>query len=115
MSLVFHRALIRRGSHQLARAMLKTDESLSRRSTRWCDLVTRSSAGDRAAMSTAVGVKAEEVDAGLGGFGETQLTLAGCRAVGLELSLGQPLDPATDLAIKAQLLGPAEDPKTGPG
>jgi hypothetical protein len=66
-------------------------------------------------MSTAVGVKAEEVDAGLGGFGETQLTLAGCRAVGLELSLGQPLDPATDLAIKAQLLGPAEDPKTGPG
>lgn len=39
----------------------------------------------------------------------------GCRAVGLELSLGQSLGPATDLAIKAQLLGPAEDPKTGPG
>lgn len=100
--------------------MLKTGESLQPQSTRWCDLVTgqaleagRSTGGGDSC--TAVGVKAEEVDDGLGGFAETQLTLAGCRAVGLELSLGQSLGPATDLAIKAQLLGPAEDPKTGPG
>ena len=42
-------------------------------------------------------------------------TVVGCRAVGLKLSLGQSLGPATDLAIKAQLLGSAEDPKTDSG
>lgn len=99
--------------------MLKTGESFQSRSTRWFDLVTgraleASRSGGRRQLH-GCRRQGEEVDAGLGGFGETQSTLAGCRAVGLELSLGQSLGPATDLAIKAQLLGPAEDPKTGPG